>query len=358
MVDDKGLAARALHDIAKVWEVEKDRSDWSEDGFDWWPGDFRVSVRAQTDSQQRDPGTWRLLVKTDFLKDVPVSERHFTLLVSQASRFMTSTYACAYYPHRPERSESGAQHNMWFASCAYLNKQNADFIPAFLAQTAIMQPVNAQLHSEFAAELFKGGTPNKSRPPHGATAQPNPVLEIAAQVYVPIGKEQCRWIGTSEFTEFAERYALNDNCFGSGSATGLTVETPFGSDSALIRLLTDQEHPQLGNGLVAMLHVPIYGDENAMAHECEWLNFLEASSWTGVPLFGCWQPYAFEAGEGQKGATFTSLMPNALYRPGLAANMALWMIYRARWLRQTRWPDREDKTMMEIIKGRDGFPSS
>jgi hypothetical protein len=55
---------------------------------------------------------------------------------------------------------------------------------------------------------------------------------------------------------------------------------------------------------------------------------------------------------------FISFVPNAHYRPGLATNIALWMISRARWLRQTRWPDLEDKTMMEIMKERVGFPSS
>ena len=50
MAENKQLAHQALHDIAEVWEVDKDRSEWSEEGFDWWPGDFRVSVRAQTDS--------------------------------------------------------------------------------------------------------------------------------------------------------------------------------------------------------------------------------------------------------------------------------------------------------------------
>jgi hypothetical protein len=80
MAEDKGLAAQALHEIAEVWQVDKDRSQWSEDGFDWWPGDYRVSVRAQTDWKQQNPGIWRLLVKTDVLKDVPVRERHFKML--------------------------------------------------------------------------------------------------------------------------------------------------------------------------------------------------------------------------------------------------------------------------------------
>jgi hypothetical protein len=190
MVGDKSLAAQALHQIAEVWQVGKDRSEWSEDGFDWWPGDFRVSVRAQTDGKQRDPETWRLLVKTDLLKDVPVAERHFKLLSPTVSRYLAPTYAWAYAPEEAWRREgSEAKPKLWFVSCAYLDERNADWVPTFLADMSIMQPINAQIQADFLADMLNGGAPDGSRPEHLAHAGLHGILSLAEQVYVPFGKE-------------------------------------------------------------------------------------------------------------------------------------------------------------------------
>jgi hypothetical protein len=49
-----------------------------------------------------------------------------------------------------------------------------------------------------------------------------------------------------------------------------------------------------------------------------------------------------------------SFVPIALYSDGLATNFALWSVARVRWLRQTRWPNLEDKPMIEILENRYG----
>ena len=142
----------------------------------------------------------------------------------------------------------------------------------------------------------------------------------------------------------------SDNAFGFGDARGLTLETPFGDDSALIRLLTDQPHPQLGNGLLATLQLPFFGEPKVIASECVFLNYFERASWTDIPLFGCWHPHASRGN--RECPAFTSFIPNALHQPGIATNMALWLLGRARWVRHERWPNLQDKTMAEILKAR------
>jgi hypothetical protein len=243
---------------------------------------------------------------------------------------------------------------MWFASCAYVNAENVGWMPDFLAKMAIMQPINAQLQAHMATEFFAGGVADASRPENLADAGLAEVLEVAAQVYAPIGREDSRWIGESEFSESAENYAQNDNCFGFGDEKGLSAETPFGSATALVRLMTDQKHPQLGSGLLATLQLPFFGEDSEIANECAGLNFLEAISWTGFPLFGCWHPNACPSasGEEKQSPAFITFVPNALYQPGLTTNVAFWMLERARWVRQTRWPDLEDKRMIEIREER------
>jgi len=139
------------------------------------------------------------------------------------------------------------------------------------------------------------------------------ILEVVAQIYAPIGKEPSRFAGHNEFEEFAENYARNDNCFANGDANGLPLETPFGSDSALIRLRTEEAHPQLGNGLLATLQMTYSGDALAMANQAAELNFLETVSWTGFPQLGSW--HTSQNREEDEVVAFTLFVPNALYTP-------------------------------------------
>jgi hypothetical protein len=111
-------------------------------------------------------------------------------------------------------------------------------------------------------------------------------------------------------------------------------------------------HPRLGSGLLVTLQLPRVGESGEIANECVYLNFLEALSWTGFSLFGCWHPHTSR--EGKDGLAFTTFVPNALYQRMIATNFALWMLGRARWVRETLWPDLQDKRMIDILEERLG----
>jgi hypothetical protein len=159
--------------------------------------------------------------------------------------------------------------------------------------------------------------------------------------------------GRTNFEAFAKTHALNDDCFGSGDEGGLTVETPFGDQSALIRLLTDEQHPQLGHGLNASMMLPVFGNTNEIAAEAASLNFLEASTWTRLQHIGSW--YSAHETDDVFRLAFNLFIPNSLYRHGLASIITFWLLRRARWLRETKWPDVADLTMMEIYQKRGFF---
>lgn len=212
-----------------------------------------------------------------------------------------------------------------------------------------MQPINAEIQTKMLSEVLHGGTPDTSSPEGRPLEKLDDILELAAHLYVPAGQEPSRWIGTKEFQEIASNWGRSVHCFGNGDDQGLTLETPFGEDSALIRLWTDQRNPQLGNGLLCTVQLPFSDQSLAIAKECAFLNLLE-TMWTDVPLFGCWHPHVSRGG--LEGPTFSSFIPNGLYQPGLASHVALWLIDRARWVRKDRWPTLEDKPMSEILAKR------
>ena len=61
------------------------------------------------------------------------------------------------------------------------------------------------------------------------------------------------------------------------------------------RLQIRLHHPQLGNGLLVTLQLPMIADEQEIAKFANELNYLEATMWTGFPLLGCWHSHKMPA---------------------------------------------------------------
>ncbi len=351
MPNEHDLGSRTLKDIAEFWMVSDANSVWSDGGFDWWPGDFRVSVRAHRRQDNEVPETWWIRISTDFLKDVPVDDARFVSLAATTSRFFTSTYAWVYPPAEiwAKHGEKGVRPGLWFSNSGYVTSANIDWLPFFLARMSIMQPINAQIQAKGMPKMLMKGLPDVSRPERLRRARFDEILEIAAQVYVPMGREESRWIGTGEFSKIAENWGRSNLCFGNGDAHGLTLEASIGEDTALIRLRTDEKHPQLGHGLLATLQLPHFAQDKEICEQCASLNYME-SLWTDIPQLGCWHPHRSRGDV--DGLAFSSFVPNALHESGIATHAALWMLQRLGWVHDLMWPDLEDKPIEHILRRR------
>jgi hypothetical protein len=101
--------------------------------------------------------------------------------------------------------------------------------------------------------------------------------------------------------------------------------------------------------LLASLLTPLSRSDAEVEAECAWLNFIEASSWTGFPQLGGRVPLA-KGDDLYPGHAF--FIPNLLFQPNLATNAALWQMARARWVKQTFHAHLQDRTMMEILQAR------
>ena len=121
MDNEKTIGSRALKTLAEFWNVSVARSRRRDDGFDWWPGDFRVSVSVSRRVDGHVPETWMLMVRTDFLKDVPINDDKFIRLAAMTSRFLTSTYAWVYPTAQvwAEHGQPSVSPRLWFANTAY-----------------------------------------------------------------------------------------------------------------------------------------------------------------------------------------------------------------------------------------------
>jgi hypothetical protein len=267
------------------------------------------------------------------------------------SKFECSGYSLVYPPSdiwKKYFKEKPAELQLF--SSAYVDEAIAGWLSRFLAQMAIMQPINAEVQSTTAPEMFGGGEPAFA----GGSKKANvdDILTVADTIFVPEGKKNSKWIGSDEFEKFAEKRAKNDVCFGFGDKGGMTLETPFGAESALIEFKTDQQHPQLGNGLLIATQIRSSQHFEDVCVEAAGLNFLESRTWTDFPQLGCWHPQ--ETSENEANWAHRCFIPNALFMPGLIENFACWAIGRVQWVRRTRFPELKDLTMAEILESRFG----
>jgi hypothetical protein len=366
------IVSEALIEIADLWKVDPARSIPTDDGFDWWPGDFKVSVSATRRTDGYVPETWMLSVKTDFLKEIPVHNDRFVRFAGSISGVYGSTYAWVYPPAEvwDHHGVPGTRPQLWFANTAYLTSENASWLPRFLAQMSILQPINART-AAVTSRALGGGAPNvsnsalqrwsrwlpqflarmslmqpinarmataMSRTPDGGVpnissskllgrSQQGNVLDEAIGAYSAVGNSPNRWIATGEFEAIAGKWNGYGRCICSGNREGFRLQMPLGEQPALIELLTNGKHPQLGNGLIGNLMLPILDDTKSIAERCAALNLSE-TMWTDIPQFGCWHPFCFP--DDCACLSFSSFVPNALYGEGIASLMVLWLYQRIR----------------------------
>lgn len=248
------LGRRAIESIYALWEVESDRAILTKDGFDWWPGHFRQSLRCSEEMEIEGVRGCRVTASTDVLRGT-VNWNPLQNAIVNAFARITPSYSLRSIPEEfSTRYQLDLdERTMSFVSAAFIHDENAAWFPKFFGAMVLMQPIDAQIQGDYLQTQLSGELCASSPRSDGTLLDFDGMLEIVAQIYAPEGKSASRWSDCTEFDEVAENYGKSDQCFGFGDCNGLTLETPFGNDSALIRLHSDQTHPRLGNGLLATL---------------------------------------------------------------------------------------------------------
>jgi hypothetical protein len=352
------LGLEAVHRMAKLWLIDDDRVKWDEDGFEWWPGRFRVSVRAQRHPDEKDGRKWRLSVRTEFLREIACGDEKVGEAIFPMAG-LAPTYAWVYPPaallglaDQPRVAISAETlkplvgSTIAFQSTAYMREESAAYLPEFFGGLAILQVVDAELLAEDTAGLLNA-RPDASRLSENAPQHPDGMLDVTRDVYLPAGRDPSRWEGTREFAEAAELYGKNNLYFAGSDAREFAVETPVGPETAMIRLNNDIPHPVLGSGLLATLQMPHKTNKVEATQQCFWLNFLESGYWSDIPQLGSWYP--LDLGDGTFQACHAFFIPNCMYRPNVAMNAAIWQVARAQWVKDTLWPDLKNVSMTEIL---------
>ncbi|HEY7384653.1 MAG TPA: hypothetical protein VH743_13370 [Beijerinckiaceae bacterium] len=335
-----------LQEIATFWKVDRAHIRWREDGFDWWPGSYVVRVRTFPPRMNHADARWRLTVETELARSAPIDAESLADELSYATPAMTPAYSLVYAPHGSTKDVSEGASGLKFFNSAYVNSEMLSVTRLF-ARLALLQVINAELLGDHLAKEF-GAEP--AFVGAGRAQERAPVVDVALSIYLDEGAKPSQWSNVSEFAAFVERYAQSESCVGRADKASMMLETPFGEDTAIVQLRSNQPHEYLGSGLLVTLELPEIASGDDAAEEAALLNNLEASSWTDFPQLGCW--HTFETENEVDALVHSSFVPNALYGNLVASNLAMWSLNRAQWVRATRRPDLKDKAMSEIIQQR------
>lgn len=98
--------------------------------------------------------------------------------------------------------------------------------------------------------------------------------------------------------------------------------------TALFQVNSRQAHPEFGPGLFCLLQLPhAIRDEAKLLHTCSALNNSELAACDQPPHFGAWCPNRMD-----NGVAYVCFLPNALHQvEGIATNVAVWAMHRAKW---------------------------
>ncbi|MBC5766446.1 hypothetical protein [Ramlibacter albus] len=140
--------------------------------------------------------------------------------------------------------------------------------------------------------------------------------------------------GVDDFTAIQERINAMAECSVEGAALNAEINLARPGEAtaedeeprtALLQMMLDQPHPELGGGLFCVLQLPHRVED--LARVCNVLNTREMAAQDQPPHFGAWC-----AGALGDNPAYVLFLPNAVRMvQGVAINAAFWLLNRALW---------------------------
>lgn len=333
------IGTAAVVEIKKLWQVDDKWSVDEDRGFSWWGQDYRQRIWSDPEFVDDGFGVFRLHAETDFVRDSTRTENEVLRLLGTLNRF-ASTGAMIF---------DAANSVVRLHSSMFVHEGTVSWVPHTFATATIIQPIEAQIRAQDFAEFFGGEPDLSSHPVSGRRRKMDDMLNVIEHLYAPQGRNEPPWANSGEFEAIAA-FFNQSNSNSTAGVTGLTAEFAWGENqTSMMTSVIDQPHPQLGNGVLTILHLPLSLDAEASATVAGLLNQLEIKSITHAHFLGAWS--AAEVG-GSDTAVFASFIPNIMYKPGLLQQLLISMASRVAWVATVLEPDMKSGSVIDILMRR------
>jgi hypothetical protein len=306
------------HGIQLVRKIFKDMNideEWcvqTERGFTWWGHQYAQRIWAEQPIEDNGFYVAKVNAETEILKYPARSTETETIL---AVEMMKASLSGLVIDHEGER--------ITLRCSAYIHEDNNNWLGRVFSLAAIMQLIEAENRGDILAMVLEL-QPDKSIHPHsGFRNAVDDMLHVVDQVIIPEGEKPFQSIGEFEFRRAAD--ILNSqNLISTASETGLSAYVPFADDIALLRVETEQEHPELGKGLLFRLFLPpdqIFPTTDIDGPFVMDLNSMEQNAFPSGHFLGSW--CLGPVGESAHTAVYVTFIPAIVCTPGILYNMCI-----------------------------------
>lgn len=272
-------------------------------GLTWWPDQYAQTVEiVREQTGPRGETGYLVCVRTELLRDLDLTDAALAEINALSMRCASMS--------GPVYDPAARRLDLW--SLARVHDDNGPWIRYLLAAAAVTQIAEARMLAPVLAERTDSAPATSGHPESGLRPAPDRILAAAAE-FASAGERPCAWTD-AEFRDTVGRHMIGIPGATAGGR-GFTVDVPFGSETSRLQVLGDQPHPLYGNGLLVLQRFPVRA-----ASDAEGIRL--ALSLNSADLTREHTGYGFGSYTYADGAIhFTGFVPNALYKPGLLANL-------------------------------------
>jgi hypothetical protein len=292
--------------IDDEWSIETDR------GFTWWGHQYAQRIWAEQPIEDNGFHVTKVNAETEFLKYPTRSTETEALLATEMMKASLSGMII----------DSEAD-KITLRCSSYVHEENHSWLGKIFSLAAIMQVIEAENKGDDLASVLELQTDKSKHPVSGVRNDMDEMLSVVDQAVIPLGREPFHSIGEFEFRRTADM--LNcPNLLTTADETGLSAYLPFGDDTALLRVEIDQEHPELGNGLLIRLFLPpekilpVTDIDGPLVMD---LNSIEQKLFPSGHFLGSW--CLGPVGKKVQTAVYVTFIPAIVSNPGILFNMCL-----------------------------------
>ena len=308
------LGPKVLDELAAAMQIDDEWSLREPRSLVWWPHQLPQTLAAGEPFESEGLTLTPITVSTPLVSQVADTPDVHTMLATLNAQVIQS--ALVY---------DDADHTIRLTSTVYIHEQSYNTLMYLLKHIAVLQICRADSLSTFlrASLAATDGQENlapfaMSHPSSGSRPEPDDMLNIADQMYRPIGQKPSRFAGLE--AQSVRTLPLFEGLTQTEVAGGFQVHIPFGSEHALLEFNHDAAHPFVGNGALLLLTLPIAVEDARILNE---MNRREGTRGEGFHQAGAW----CQSPRGH--TTHATFLPSAMGVPGMLEQQLGYGLVRA-----------------------------
>jgi len=272
--DPYALGPKILDYIQRVLGIDREWSVRAERRLDWWPHTYRQTIVAESVIEHQGFIVTPFTCRTEILESMPESTRLYEAL-SQINQF-ASLASLTYDPDTKTVAST---------SRLYVHI-GSTWLAQFLQAAAGVQLHQSEQLGPFWEQQLGGRFIRSAHPTSGLREKPDEITNVVESLLAPAGALDSPFQGLMDAVDsLPHPWSTLER-----SKDRLAAEIPFRDSvpleertakgepvtTAVLKVTTDETHPELGRGLAVMLVLPLPAKEGVDYMATNSLNLLEA----------------------------------------------------------------------------------